>query len=241
MAAVIREPGHIRAVVFDLYGTLVPSPTVCSYRHRLAAGTAERLGVPFDRFWPVYEADYRDRQLGKSPNLEASLRRLARKLDVDPPEAAIRDAATHRLGVISGYLQPRERALDVLHELKSHGYRLGLITDCSWETVALWKATPLAEFIEAPVFSVETGLTKPDPKIYHIACERLDVLAREVLFVGDGGSDELAGAEAVGMKTILLQVPDERSGAHHRPGELRWGGPTIEDLAELPEVIRAGP
>lgn len=43
---------------------------------------------------------------------------------------------------------------------------------------------------------------KPEPAIYHLACEHLQVSPTETLFVGDGGSDEFQGAAAVSMQPI---------------------------------------
>lgn len=39
---------------------------------------------------------------------------------------------------------------------------------------------------------------------------RLNVKADESLFVGDGGSDELAGARRAGMKTVFTEYLDKK-------------------------------
>jgi putative hydrolase of the HAD superfamily len=52
-------------------------------------------------------------------------------------------------------------------------------------------------------------MRKPDPRIYRLACEELGVEPEEAMFVGDGANDELAGAERVGMRSVLI----------HRDGE----------------------
>ena len=49
---------------------------------------------------------------------------------------------------------------------------------------------------------------KPDPAIYLLACNQLDVPPSRCLFVGDGGDNELSGAMQVGMTTV--QVPSYR-------------------------------
>ncbi|MDE0965358.1 MAG: HAD-IA family hydrolase [Candidatus Latescibacteria bacterium] len=51
-------------------------------------------------------------------------------------------------------------------------------------------------------FFCDVGFMKPEPAIYHLACEHLQVSPTETLFVGDGGSDEFQGAAAVGMQPI---------------------------------------
>jgi HAD superfamily hydrolase (TIGR01509 family) len=49
------------------------------------------------------------------------------------------------------------------------------------------------------VFSYEVKCAKPNPKIYKIACENINVLPKESIFIGDGGSNELYGATNIGM------------------------------------------
>ena len=44
--------------------------------------------------------------------------------------------------------------------------------------------------------------SKPEPAIYELECGRLSVDVSAAVFVGDGGSDELCGADAVGLKAI---------------------------------------
>jgi putative hydrolase of the HAD superfamily len=35
------------------------------------------------------------------------------------------------------------------------------------------------------IYSHETGLSKPDPRIYRLACDRLGILPEEMIFVDD--------------------------------------------------------
>jgi len=72
------------------------------------------------------------------------------------------------------------------------------------------------------------GLCKPDPAIYRLAAERLGVETTEALFVGDGDSGELPGAERVGMRAVGLRRPDRR---------LDWDGPRIRALPELLDLL----
>jgi putative hydrolase of the HAD superfamily len=127
--------------------------------------------------------------------------------------------------------EPREGAVETLRELRGRGIRTGLITVCSEDAVDVWPETPFAGLFDAEVFSCSCGLRKPDPRIYGIALEDLDVDPAEALFVGDGANDELAGAERVGRRAILI----------HRPGEEpAW--PEVRDwtglrITAIPEVL----
>jgi len=57
------------------------------------------------------------------------------------------------------------------------------------------------------VESSKTGLRKPDPAIYHLACEQMEVEPSEVVFLDDLGVN-LKPARQLGMTTIKVADPD---------------------------------
>ena len=48
----------------------------------------------------------------------------------------------------------------------------------------------------------DTGLAKPDPEIYWKAIRELGIEPATTVYVGDGGNDELAGAERAGLRAF---------------------------------------
>jgi FMN phosphatase YigB (HAD superfamily) len=58
------------------------------------------------------------------------------------------------------------------------------------------------------VISAEVGLHKPQPEIYLLAAERLEVEPAACLFVDDL-RENCEGAEAVGMTAIRHRTPQE--------------------------------
>ena len=106
------------------------------------------------------------------------------------------------------------------------------------DTPDLWRASPMAAFVDVEVFSCETGLRKPDPAIYRAACDRLGVAPERCLYVGDGAYGELTGARAVGMTAYLVRDPGLHPDDALRPEpELAWDGPAVDDLRELLHVL----
>ena len=57
------------------------------------------------------------------------------------------------------------------------------------------------------IISAEVGVAKPDPKIYHIALEQLQVKPKEAVFVDDF-HENIEACEKVGMKGIHFKSPD---------------------------------
>ena len=94
------------------------------------------------------------------------------------------------------------QVIETLSSLRQAGYRIGLISNCSHDEIAAWDASELSALVDAPVFSCVEGLIKPEPAIYQLACDRLEVDTGAAVFAGDGGSDELRGADAAGLKPV---------------------------------------
>jgi len=129
-------------------------------------------------------------------------------------------------------LVPRPDALPTLDELRRRGHLLGMISVCSEDVPEVWDETPLGGKFDATVFSCNVGVSKPDRRIYEIACEQLRVEPGECLFVGDGANDELPGAERAGMTALQLRAPGESLTADGKA----WTGPHVERLSEVVEL-----
>jgi putative hydrolase of the HAD superfamily len=125
-------------------------------------------------------------------------------------------------------------AAETLAELRDRGLRTGLITVCSEDVPRIWPETLFHGLFDAEVFSSSVGLRKPDPRIYALALDELEVPASEAMFVGDGANDELAGAERVGMTSVMLEVPPEKLPGEEQP---EWDGLRIRSLPELLELV----
>jgi len=96
----------------------------------------------------------------------------------------------------------RPEILETLRELKCRGHKLCLVSNADAIDVLHWADSPLASLFDEAIFSCGVHLQKPEPAIYLLAADRMGAGPEECVFVGDGGSDELAGAKAVGMRTV---------------------------------------
>jgi len=100
--------------------------------------------------------------------------------------------------------------LDCLEDLNSRGLRLALVSNWSDRLRGLLDALNLTRYFELIVISAEVGHTKPDPAIFRLVTQRMDVAPGDVLHVGDHPVNDLAGARAAGMAALLLDR-DRRS------------------------------
>ena len=224
----------IAAVVFDYFGTLTPTLA------RAASSVdqpeiAEILGVDRDAVNEWWGRTYPDRSTGRTGSGLDTMRLLARTLGGDDSDEAVHAAQAIRLATYARMAQPRANAAEVLQSLRANGLRIGVLSDCSAELPELWPDLPLAEYVGEPVFSALVGERKPHVKMYTTVCERLDVEPGECLYVGDGGSNELTGATAFGMRAVL--IADEGWATGHRFDSDDWHGESIADLSEIPDLV----
>ncbi len=226
-----------RAVIFDLFGTLIPNFSRREYRAVLDE-MAAILGAPAEEFARTWFDTFPQRNLGLSASPEGDIVRVCHRLNVFPPPARLAEAARLRLDLTRRYLVPRDGALEVLSELRTRGCKLGLITDCTSEAPRLWSESPFAPLFDATLFSCIEHVKKPDPAIYQRACERLGVAPQQCLYVGDGSSRELTGAQQVGMRPVRLRPPGEDADDIHRVDVDAWSGEAIRALAEVLALVQ---
>jgi putative hydrolase of the HAD superfamily len=224
----------VRAVVFDYFGTLTPTlPRVASAVDQ--PEIAAILGVDRDAVQEWWGTTYPDRSTGRTGTGFETMRLLARTLGGDDSDDAVHAAQRLRLDTYARMAQPRANAAEVLTALRAKGLRIGLLSDCSAELPELWADLPLADLVDAPVFSALVGERKPHRAMYTAVCERLGVEPAECLYVGDGGSNELTGATAFGMRAVLIADADWATG--HRFDSDDWHGESITDLSQVPALL----
>jgi putative hydrolase of the HAD superfamily len=224
-----------KAVIFDLFGTLVNNLSRREYESVLDE-MASILAAPRDEFTQLWMDTSRERTTGIFPNPQTNIEYICQKLKIQVTGAQIEDAARVRLNYTARSLKPRPGSVEVLIRLKSEGYKTCLVSNCSGETPMVWGSTPFASLFDVAVFSSRAGIKKPDPRIYHMAIDQLAVKPQDCLYIGDGDSHELTGASQVGMHPVLLHVPDEFTDVHTIDRE-EWHDPVISSLKEVLTMV----
>ncbi len=209
----------MRAVIFDLWDTLALWPSGAF------DDVKRELSRHIDDVDHVWATTYQERQVGPIAG-------YFRGLGLD--DTAVAECVRIRSDFTRNALVPRPGAIETLDELQRRGFKRGVISVCSSDVEELWDETELAGHVDDVVLSCAVGLSKPDPRIYELACRRLDVRAGECLFVGDGANDELAGAQRVGMQAVCVLPPGREEPLWR---EARGWEPTITSLEEVLELV----
>jgi putative hydrolase of the HAD superfamily len=213
---------RVRAVIFDLWETLVDWPVDDSQAHKRAL--IERLAVDEDEFERRWHETDRVRETGPLAAAYGALGIPAEHLSTHVAE---RHEYTRRA------LRPRPGVTGTLDELARRGIKRGLISMCSEDVPAAWPDTELAARFEATTFSASCGLVKPDAQIYLRTARELGVDPAEALYVGDGANDELAGAAAVGLTPVLIVAEGREP---FWPEVREWRGLRITTIPEVLEL-----
>ena len=232
----------IRAVLFDVYGTIAGwSPS--RYQLQRMACAAFGLGeavtpegilkgyAAADSFMTAENASRPLRLRDKAGRDEffAEYERLVLKgcgIEV-APDLALR--IFNRLNEAPSALTPFDDVVPTLTVLSARGLTLGLISNINMSGADLMTDLGLSGHVDFAVTSLEIRVEKPHPLAFQTALSRAGVEANEAVMVGDQPSSDIVGAARVGIAPILI----DRDGNYPQYDAC----PRITSLAQLPPLI----
>lgn len=224
------------AVLFDLFGTLVPSPPIREYRE-VVDSIAEIAGLGVDEFFPQWMSVNDDRLKGTNRSSEAEIVHVMKLIGVTLSDDQMNECVQVRREAMNQWLIPKPGCIDMLRRLSDDGIGLALVSDCVFDVPAIWPSTPFAELLTTTVFSCVLGVRKPDARLYETAMDGLGVTPSQCLFIGDGGSNELHGARDLGIAAYMLDDQPADQSTVLRVDVHKWNGPSIQNLSEVPAVV----
>jgi 2-haloacid dehalogenase len=218
----------IQACVFDAYGTLFDVHSAVG-KHR------QRLGNIADQVSSVW----RTKQL-EYTWLRSLMRRHADfwqvtqdALDFAFDMYTVKDLDLKK-DLIEAYLQLDcyPEVPESLSELKSRGFKIAILSNGTPKMLEAAVRNSRLETMIPEIFSVEkAGVFKPDPRVYQIAVDELNVKPEEIAFQSSNAWDA-SGASAFGFKVAWInrfgQSPERLPG---KPDV------EIQSLSELPALL----
>lgn len=234
----LTSPPKIRAVIFDIYGTLLIAPP----------GTI-RPDATFDpRLTSILESSGYPAIPSPTTVLHQTVLRHHAQSPHEHPEIDLRavwqemlsttDDLTSLIGVVEDAwhpCQPMPGASETLHRLADDGILLGILSNAQANTLpTLGKALGSASRRFDPdltVLSYQHLIAKPSPALFQLLAGKLasrGIAPSETLFVGNDPRQDIIPATAAGFRTALFTGhPDSL-----RPGECT-PDLTLRSLSEI--------
>jgi FMN phosphatase YigB (HAD superfamily) len=210
-------PRRYDAVLFDMGHTLVhfdPPETVVVQMALRDLGferTPDEIGAAVQPVWGAYYRDAATATFAATPDYDhqTQLRLMRGLLDqlglvvdddlVEACESAV-DSRFSRPGV----MRPFPEVGEVLVALQERHYRLGIVSNWSWNLRDRVAQAALDGFFEIAWASAYAGCNKPHPGIFFQALVQMDLTPERTLYVGDSYAHDVAGARSAGLDAVLL-------------------------------------
>ncbi len=181
----------IRAVVFDIGGVLEITPDLGVQRAREA-----RLGLPAGEMRKRMGGIWASGSIGAITRADVH-QAIRDRLGLDGQHLAafMADIWRQYLGTANTEL------IEYARQLRPR-YRTGIVSNSFvGAREREHSAYGFEDLVDEIVYSHEAGMTKPDPRIYALACERLDARPGKMIFLDDW-DQAVAGAREAGMHAI---------------------------------------
>jgi putative hydrolase of the HAD superfamily len=185
------SPGAYAAALFDFGGVLTTSVWDSFAAFCRSEGLDDDAVKELFRTDPEAIQELRQLELGEITEDEFE-QAFGRRLGLKDP--------VHLIDSMFTGMRPDTLMVGAVKHLRAAGVLTGLISN-SWST-AHYDRQLLEELFDTAVISAEVRMHKPQPEIYRLAADRLEVEPSRCIFVDDL-RENCEGAEAVGMTPVL--------------------------------------
>ncbi|NIR02709.1 MAG: HAD-IA family hydrolase, partial [Gemmatimonadales bacterium] len=171
-----------KAIIFDLFYTLLYDEGTGT--REKAIEVAQAAGIAKDDWLGGWRAAGDLAARGRSGTTRGRVKRALAKIGHDGADGKLVDELTGLMFVRHiPRLYPDTRW--ALAELKTRGYRLGLLSNCFGDEAHWPGEFELDCCFDAMVMSCRVGMVKPEPAIYRLAAEQLGASREACVFVDD--------------------------------------------------------
>lgn len=192
----------IRAIIFDVGDVILREKD-----HTKRFEWEQRLGLP----------------AGQLTKLVQDSEPAAQAASGEVSERQVWEAVAAQLGLDAAQIPELQRdfwaseqietaLVEFIQSLRPH-YKIGILSN-AWSDARYFHNTrfKMNSWVDAAVYSAEVKLLKPDPRIYQILLDQLELPANECIFVDDKPVN-IEAAQALGMKGVLCRETQQTIGA----------------------------
>ena len=233
----------IKAVIFDMYQTLVQDPADqwrVSFQTIAAEQGLDATPDELWRHWRESEAQFRQRRTDPSQPFQtyfdawaAGFRQAFLAMGLPPDSIQCRaNAATRRFCADLSQRPPFPETAPVLRQLQADGYRIAVLSNA--DDGYLLPNLKLLDFPFDAVLSSEMARCyKPQPALFREMLRRLSLPPEATIYIGDRHYEDVFGASQVGIPAVWLDRGGRGLQAGLPPPRHR-----IANLRELPALLQ---
>ncbi|HKI77981.1 MAG TPA: HAD family hydrolase [Ignavibacteriaceae bacterium] len=230
----------MKAVLFDFGGTLDTNGIHWSEKFRIAYEEAN-LGINLEDFNEAYvkaepqmyievkrEDDFYT-TLKKQAFLQ--LNYLEKNKNYSFPGTAVEASERIAEKCYKGVLEVVESIKTILIDIKKD-YKLCVVSNFYGNLETALKGLNISEYFDLLIDSTLVNIRKPDPKIFKLAIEKLNVFPENTVVIGDSYLRDIKPAKSLNCKTIWLDVS-----SWTKPEETDSADIIIKNIMEIKEII----
>jgi putative hydrolase of the HAD superfamily len=198
----MKDLSNVKAILFDLDNTLMDFRKMKDSAIESAAEAMIDAGLPLSKGEAIRKINAVYKRFGieyQFPFNQLLKEEMGR---VDYKVLAAGVVAYRKVKEI--YVSPYPNVVPTLIELIHRGYKLGMISDAptfqAWTRLA---GMALHHYFDFVVSLDDTGTRKPSGLPFQAAIKKLELQPEELLMVGDNPGRDIAGANRLGIPTVL--------------------------------------
>lgn len=221
----------IKAVIFDMFETLITHFESPLY---MGKQISNDIGIDEQKFREIWDTSDEDRTLGKR-SLEEVIEEILKVNHCYSPQLFEKIITKRKMSKRECFEHIHPEIIPLFKTLKAMNIKIGLITNCYFEESEVIKNSVFFEYFDSVCMSCEIGVKKPDTRIFEKCMRDLDVVAKECLYVGDGGSFELETAKSLGMHPLQATwyLKDGVNQPAKRKKEFKQAESPLEVISEI--------
>jgi putative hydrolase of the HAD superfamily len=194
---------RFEAVVFDLGGVVYASPLDVFRAYEREHGLPDRFLSEVVLIDPGHGA------WSRLERGELSVDDFCEAFDAECAAHGGTVSARELMAAVGAGIEARPAMVSAITSVRHHGLKTGALTN-NWpgDPSDNDRGSALTDWFDVVVESAVEGLRKPDPRIYRLVCDRLEVEPTATVFLDDLGAN-LKPARELGMTTIKVADPDD--------------------------------
>jgi epoxide hydrolase-like predicted phosphatase len=199
LAAVAPLVAAPQAVVFD-WGDVLATPG--KHRYKIVEFLCETIHIEKADFERVNEEKRKAVSLGQSET--AFWQTLAQEKGIELPHnwaESYKEAFKASVGA-------NDKLYALVGQLKRKGVRVGLLSNIDSRYTPVLRDLGFYEPFDPCLLSCDIGLEKPDPKIYQLLLDTLQMPANKIVFIDDK-QENVEAANRLGMDGIVFESAEQ--------------------------------